>query len=61
VVAATAATGSPTKAHFVERQGVLVLLTGKMPNGIGRSFPVSTAFTPGSAAAREVSMERMRA
>src|SRR3982075_3488012 len=32
-----------------------------MPNGIGRSFPVSTAFTPGSAAARDVSMERMRA
>ena len=27
----------------------------------GRSAPVITAFTPGSAAAREVSMDRMRA
>src|SRR5882762_10656276 len=32
-----------------------------MPNGIGRSFPVSTVFTPGSPAARDVSIERMRA
>src|SRR6267378_6168961 len=32
-----------------------------MPNGIGRAFPVSTVFTPGSPAARDVSIERMRA
>src|SRR5438034_7346118 len=32
-----------------------------MPNGIGRSFPVSTAFTPGTPAARDVSIERTRA
>src|SRR5947208_6819890 len=32
-----------------------------MPNGIGRSFPVSTAVTPGALAARDVSIERMRA
>src|SRR2546422_7591083 len=32
-----------------------------MPKGIGRSFPVSTAFTPDALAARAVSIERMRA
>src|SRR5213593_5219191 len=32
-----------------------------MPNGIGRSFPVRTAFTPGTLAARDGSIERIRA
>src|SRR5437773_7662606 len=32
-----------------------------MPNGIGRSFPTSTALTPGRAAALEVLIETMRA
>src|SRR5437867_8041688 len=32
-----------------------------MPNGIGKSFPTSTALTPGRAAALDVSIETMRA
>src|SRR5260370_778450 len=59
--AATAATGSPTKRTLSSAKACSSWLTGRMPNGIGRSFPVSTAFTPGSAAAREVSMDRIRA
>src|SRR5213595_2157826 len=61
LVAATAATGSPTKRTLSSASACSSWLTGRMPNGIGRSFPVSTAFTPGALAARDVSIERMRA
>ena len=36
-------------------------LTGRIPYWIGKSFPVSTRYTPGCASAREVSILRMRA
>src|SRR2546425_1911535 len=61
LTAATAATGSPTKRTLSGASACSSWLTGRMPNGIGRSFPVSTACTPGMPAARDVSTERMRA
>src|SRR5881397_3719450 len=61
LTAATPATGSPTKRALSRASACSSWLTGRMPNGIGRSFPVSTALTPGALAAREVSIERMRA
>src|SRR5207249_11592868 len=61
VVAATAATGSPTKRTLSSARVCSSWLTGRMPNGIGRSFPTSAALTPGRAAALEVSIETMRA
>ena len=32
-----------------------------MPKGVGRSFPVATAITPGAASARDASIDTMRA
>src|SRR5690348_12122012 len=61
VVAATAATGSPTKRTLSRASACSSWLTGRIPNGIGRSRPVSTAFTPGTASACDVSIETMRA
>src|SRR5881628_812658 len=61
LAAATAATGSPTKRTLSSASACSSWLTGRMPKGIGRSAPVSTAFTPGSAAAFAVSMRTMRA
>src|SRR5437763_15681223 len=61
VVAATAATGSPTKRTLSSASACSSWLTGRIPNGIGRSLPVSTAFTPTSPAAGEKSMDTMRA
>ena len=60
--AATAATGSPTKRTFSTQSGSSSWLTGMIPNRTGgKSRPVMTAYTPGSAAARVVSIRRMRA
>src|SRR2546425_10979396 len=61
LAAATAATGSPTKRTLSSASACSSWLTGRMPNGIGRSCPVSTAFTPGRARACDVSMAVMRA
>src|SRR2546422_9476259 len=61
LTAATAAAGSPTKRTLSSARACSSWLTGRMPNGIGRSFPVSTAFTPGTLAARDGSIERIRA
>src|SRR5690348_7979801 len=61
VVAATAATGSPTKRTLSSASACSSWLTGRIPNGMGRSLPVSTAFTPASAAAGEGSIDTMRA
>src|SRR2546423_3969839 len=61
LAAATAATGSPTKRTLSSASACSSWLTGRMPNGIGRSWPVSTAFTPGNVRARDVSMAVMRA
>src|SRR2546429_2407965 len=61
VVAATAATGSPTKRALSSASACSSWLTGRIPNGIGRSFPVSTALTPGRARARAASIRTMRA
>src|SRR2546429_383658 len=59
--AATPATGSPTNRTLSIARACSSWLTGRMPNGIGKSLPVSTAFTPGSARAVDVSMAVMRA
>src|SRR5262245_38541957 len=59
--AATAATGSPTKRTLSVPSACSSWLTGRMPNGIGRSRPVRIAITPGIARARVVSIETMRA
>src|SRR3989338_7667947 len=59
--AATAATGSPTKRTRSRQSACSSWLTGRMPNGIGRSLPVRTAKTPGIFAAFEVSTLTMRA
>src|SRR5918999_4143183 len=59
--AATAATGSPTNRTCSGQSACSSCETGRMPNGIGRSRPVSTATTPGCRSAREVSMRTMRA
>src|SRR3989442_6331117 len=61
VGAATAATGSRTKRTLSSARACSSWLTGRMPNGIGRSFHVRTAFTPGTLAARDGSIERIRA
>jgi hypothetical protein len=59
--AATAATGSPTKRTRSVQSACSSCETGRMPNGVGSSFPVAIATTPGAASAAETSMERMRA
>src|SRR5437879_7036721 len=61
LAAATPATGSPTNRTLSSAKACSSWLTGRMPNGIGRSLPVSTAFTPGSARACDMSMPVMRA
>src|SRR5579885_3592104 len=61
LVAATAATGSPTNRTRPSASACSSWLTGRMPNGIGRSRPVRTALTPGRARAREASMATRRA
>src|SRR5438270_4648536 len=61
LAAAMPATGSPTNRTLSIARACSSWLTGRMPNGIGRSLPVSTAFTPGSALACDVSMPVMRA
>src|SRR6266581_2108604 len=59
--AATAATVSPTNRTLSGQRACSSWLTGRMPKGIGRSRPVSTASTPGIFAAFEVSIRTMRA
>src|SRR5215213_18710 len=54
--AATAATGSPMKRTLSTQSACSSWLTGRMPYGIGKSFPVTTAKTPGKASAFETSM-----
>src|SRR5205823_4140759 len=61
LTAATPATGSPTKRTLSRARACSSWLTGRIPKGIGRSLPVSTAFTPARAWAREVSIRVMRA
>src|SRR5467141_1585378 len=61
VVAATAATGSPMKRTFSTQSVCSSCETGKIPNGIGRSEPVSTACTPSRCFAAVTSIETMRA
>src|SRR5256712_9331975 len=61
LTAATPATGSPTKRALSSASACSSWLTGRIPNGIGRSFPVSTALTPGRARARAASIRTMRA
>src|ERR1700694_1208818 len=53
--------GSPTYRTFSRASASSSWLTGRMPNLIGMSSPVSTATTPGSARARAVSTRRIRA
>src|SRR2546425_285404 len=59
--AATAATGSPTRRTLSRHSACSSWLTGRIPKGIGRSFPVRTARTPGIFAAFEVSTRTRRA
>src|ERR1051325_334741 len=61
VVAATAATGLPMNPHLLTQSAWSSCGTGRIPNGIGRSCPVSTAITPSSFVAAAVSIETMRA
>src|SRR2546422_7166576 len=61
LTAATPATGSPTKRALSSANACSSWLTGRIPNGIGRSFPVSTALTPGRATARVASIRTIRA
>src|SRR5512145_227697 len=61
VVAATAATGSPMNRTLSTQSACSSWDTGRMPNGIGKSRPTSTAWTPGSCDAAAVSIETMRA
>src|SRR3989449_9063857 len=61
LTAATPATGSPTKRALSSASACSSWLTGRIPNGIGRSFPVSTALTPGRARARVASIRTIRA
>src|SRR2546426_8452613 len=61
VVAATAATGSPMKRTLSTQRVCSSCETGRIPNGIGRSGPVSTACTPSSCFARVTSIDTMRA
>ena len=56
------ATASPTIRTFSAQRASSSCDTGRIPNFTrGRSAAVTTARTPGSARAREVSIERMRA
>src|SRR5436190_5986432 len=57
--AATAATGSPTNRTLSGASACSSWLTGRMPKGIGRSLPVSTALTPASRAALATSTRRI--
>ncbi len=60
--AATAATASPTIRTFSTQSASSSWDTGRMPNFTrGRSWPVMTAYTPGRARARVVSMRLIRA
>ena len=60
--AATAATASPTIRTLSVQRASSSCDTGRMPNFTrGRSWPVITAYTPGRAAARAVSMRTIRA
>src|SRR5207244_1618872 len=59
--AATAATGSPTNRTRSIESACSSCDTGRIPNGTGIDSPVSTATTPGTARAADVSIERMRA
>src|SRR6266566_239949 len=61
LVAATAATGSPMKRTLSTQSVCSSWETGRMPNGIGRSRPVSMAWTPSRLAAAAVSIDTMRA
>src|SRR5881394_1827546 len=61
LVAATAATGSPMKRTLSTQSACSSCDTGRIPNGIGRSFPVSTACTPSSARAALASIDTTRA
>src|SRR5882672_9414009 len=61
LVAATAATGSPTKRTLSRQSACSSCETGRMPNGIGRSLPVRTAMTPASRSAALVSTRRILA
>src|SRR6185436_9485721 len=54
-MAATAATGSPMKRTLSIQSACSSWLTGRMPYGIGKSFPVTTAKTPGNASAFDTS------
>src|SRR6266540_1929360 len=55
LVAATAATGSPMKRTLSRQSACSSCDTGRIPKGIGRSFPVSTAITPSRRSAALVS------
>ena len=59
--AATAATSSPMKRTFSVARAVSSGVHGMTPYWMGRSAPVITACTPGSAMAREVSIETILA
>src|SRR6266850_137027 len=60
--AATAPTASPTIRTLSVQSASSSCDTGRMPNFTrGRSAPVMTAYTPGTALARVVSIPRMRA
>src|SRR5262249_30671463 len=59
--AATAVTASPTNRTLSRARACSSWLTGRISNGIGSSLPTSVARTPGYAAARLVSIRRMRA
>src|SRR5207247_3647067 len=61
LVAATAATGSAMKRTLSTQRVCSSCETGRIPNGIGRSGPVSTACTPSSCFARVTSIDTMRA
>src|SRR3954451_23747101 len=61
VVAATAATGSPTKRTLSGQRACSSCETGRMPNGIGVSFPVRKPRKPGTFSASEKSIARIRA
>jgi hypothetical protein len=59
--AATAATSSPTKRTLSSASAFSSGVHGMTPYFTGMSRPVITACTPGSASAREASIETIRA
>src|SRR3954469_8330745 len=61
VVAATAATGSPTKRTLSGQRACSSCETGRMPNGIGVSLPVRKPRKPGTFSASEKSIARINA